>query len=235
MASLLRTAPRLHVRRPSPTAAEFTVTTEPPPTLRLRLLSLAVVALRLTLCLAVLLVLHSQWCASASGCARLLSLSRPLTLAAPRSSLLWPWPCLALARLPAPALLALLAATLYLVGLGRAHARESLLVLRGLGVQTTEAPVSFFSPASLLSSPFSWVCSSGAATRFIPTEKIHDILLNEAFRGFEVRYYLVVVVEGEQDVVVVFPGLLPPRHIVETVWRGARQCLYEGRTEDKGG
>lgn len=64
-------------------------------------------------------------------------------------------------------------------------------------------------------------------TRFIPTEKIQDILINEAFKGFEVRYYLVIVVEGEQDVVVCFPRLLPRRKIVERVWRGARGCLYE--------
>ena len=66
-----------------------------------------------------------------------------------------------------------------------------------------------------------------ASTRFIPTEKIQDILVNEAFRGFEVRYYLVVVVEGEDEVVVVFPRLLPGRVIVERVWRGVRGCLYE--------
>ena len=64
-------------------------------------------------------------------------------------------------------------------------------------------------------------------TRFIPTEKIQDILINEAFKGFEVRYYLVIVVEGEEDVVVCFPRLLPRRKIVEKVWRGARGCLYE--------
>ena len=51
--------------------------------------------------------------------------------------------------------------------------------------------------------------------------------MNEAFRGFEVRYYLVIVVEGEEEVVVVFPRLLPRRQIVETVWRGVRMCLYE--------
>ena len=51
--------------------------------------------------------------------------------------------------------------------------------------------------------------------------------MNEAFRGFEVRYYLIVVVEGEDEVVVVFPRLLPGRDIVEKVWRGARRCLYE--------
>lgn len=54
------------------------------------------------------------------------------------------------------------------------------------------------------------------------------MLINEAFRGFEVRYYLIVIVEGEEDVVVVFPKLLPGRKIVEEVWRGVRGCLYEG-------
>lgn len=78
---------------------------------------------------------------------------------------------------------------------------------------------------------------STATTRFIPTEKIQDILVNEAFRGFEVRYYLVVVVEGEEDVVVVFPRMLPRRVIVESVWRGVRGCLFEpaeGTEKDRG-
>ena len=42
-------------------------------------------------------------------------------------------------------------------------------------------------------------------TRFIPTSQIRDIFIHEAFRGFEVRYYLAVIVEGEGEVVVVFP------------------------------
>ncbi|KAK4132894.1 hypothetical protein BT67DRAFT_334436, partial [Trichocladium antarcticum] len=84
----------------------------------------------------------------------------------------------------------------------RLHRTESVLVLRGLGIQT---------------------CSGWRGrARFIPTEKIRDVLINEAFRGFEVRYYLVVVVEGEGDVVVLFPALLPRRRIVEAVWRGVR-------------
>jgi len=37
----------------------------------------------------------------------------------------------------------------------------------------------------------------------------------------------VVVVEGEESVVVVFPRLLPRSGIVETVWRGVRGCLFE--------
>lgn len=129
----------------------------------------------------------------------------------------------ALARLaatvPLPALLVVAAVLVYLVGL-RFHAEESLLVLRGLGVQTSKSAGTYF---------------ASAATRFIPTEKIQDIFVNEAFLGFEVRYYLVVVVEGEDDVVVVFPGLLPRRKIVETVWRGARESLYEKRGDDRSG
>lgn len=108
----------------------------------------------------------------------------------------------------------------------RAHATESLLVLRGLGIQTA-------------STGGTYLGGGAGSARFIPTEKIRDVLINEAFRGFEVRYYLVVVVEGEEDVVVVFPRLLPRRKIVETVWRGVRGCLYEPdgrvwRVDEKG-
>ena len=42
-------------------------------------------------------------------------------------------------------------------------------------------------------------------TRFIPTTAIQDIFIHEAFKGFEVRFYLSIVVQGEEDVVVVFP------------------------------
>lgn len=105
-----------------------------------------------------------------------------------------------------------LAVIILYFALRRLHVTERLLVLRGLGVQTSSSGGTYL---------------SRKATRFIPTEKIRDVLINEAFRGFEVRYYLIVVVEGEEDVVVVFPRLLPRRHIVETVWRGVRGCLYE--------
>ncbi|UNI19847.1 hypothetical protein JDV02_005994 [Purpureocillium takamizusanense] len=221
-------APRLRIRRPSPTAAEFTVTTLPPPTLALRLLGALLLALRLGLALATLLLLRARWTTCPLAAPRPASPRAPPPSPLSADALWWaldawdraPAGGEALARLasraPLPLLLAGAAAALYLVGL-RAHRSESLLVLRGLGVQTTESAGTWF---------------SGAATRFIPTEKIQDILVNEAFRRFEVRYYLVVVVEGEEDVVVVFPGLLPRRGIVEAVWRGARECLYEGRAED---
>ena len=67
---------------------------------------------------------------------------------------------------------------------------ESILVLRSLGVQTTTISPYYLVPPT---------------TRFIPTSQIRDILIHEAFRGFEVRYYLAVIVDGEAEVVVVFP------------------------------
>jgi hypothetical protein len=67
---------------------------------------------------------------------------------------------------------------------------ESLLVIRGFGIQTSTSSSTYL---------------SSAATRFIPTTQIQDIVIHEAFKGFEVRFYLAVIVEGEPDVLVVFP------------------------------
>ena len=67
---------------------------------------------------------------------------------------------------------------------------EALLVIRGLGIQTSTSSATYLSKA---------------ATRFIPATQIQDIVIHEAFKGFEVRFYLAVIVDGEPDVVVVFP------------------------------
>lgn len=67
---------------------------------------------------------------------------------------------------------------------------ESLLTLRTLGIQTSTLSSCYLLPSD---------------TRFIPTSQIRDIFIHEAFKGFEVRFYLAVVVEGEGEVVVVFP------------------------------
>lgn len=74
--------------------------------------------------------------------------------------------------------------------LRKAYTEESLLVIRGLGIQTSTSSPSYLSTSR---------------TRFIPTSHIQDIFIHEAFKGFEVKFYLSIVVEGEEDVVVVFP------------------------------
>jgi phosphatidylinositol glycan class H protein len=217
---MLTTAPYLHTRRPSPTTVEYTVSTHPPSTLSLRILLISTLLLRVLLGLSSLLLLHSAW--------QLNSYSSPLhssTIAPPVFTNEFIWHIVAIIHfsplgqlstrlatsIPALVLVGGCILTLYSIFL-RLHTSESLLVLRGLGIQTSTSSTTYLSTA---------------ATRFIPTEKIQDIFINEAFRGFEVRYYLVVVVEGEDEVVVVFPRLLPRRRIVESVWRGARECLYE--------
>ncbi|KAJ5590745.1 hypothetical protein N7450_004717 [Penicillium hetheringtonii] len=97
----------------------------------------------------------------------------------------------------------------------RGYTEESLFVIRGFGIQTSTSSSTYL---------------SSAATRFIPTTQIQDIVIHEAFKGFEVRFYLAVIVEGEPDVLVVFPHLLPKREILEEVWRGSRRCLYDAKS-----
>ncbi|KAJ5155019.1 uncharacterized protein N7500_010458 [Penicillium coprophilum] len=97
----------------------------------------------------------------------------------------------------------------------RGYVEESLLVIRGFGIQTSTSSSTYLSTAS---------------TRFIPTTQIQDIVIHEAFKGFEVRFYLAVIVEGEPNVLVVFPHMLPKREILEQVWRGSRRCLYDAKS-----
>ena len=217
---MLTTIPHLRTRRPSPTTVEFIVSTIPPQTLALRLLFLATLLLRVLLGLSTLLLLYSKWSLSPYA-ASIPTLPTP----PPFFSNEFIWYIIdAIHKSPIgilftsfsshiPAALLIPASALVACGIVlRIHTSESLLVLRGLGIQTSTSSTTYLGTAS---------------TRFIPTEKIQDILVNEAFRGFEVRYYLIVVVQGEDEVVVVFPRLLPGRDIVEKVWRGARRCLYE--------
>lgn len=222
---MLTTPPTLHIRRPSPTTAEFTVSTRPPPTIRFRILLFSVFLVRFALGTSVLLLLYTKWSQSPYA-PPYTPLSSPSTFFSVSNiryvlhTILSTPLGLSLSRLTATTppylLITPCLAALYLCVL-RIHTTESLLVLRGLGIQTASTGRTFL---------------SGDLTRFIPTEKICDVLINEGFLGFGVRHYLVVVVDGEEELVVVFPGLLPGRKVVERVWRGVRGCLYEG--EEKG-
>lgn len=288
---MLTTKPYLRTRRPSPTTAEFIVSTRPPLTPSLRILLGLVYVARFLAALGVLLFLFSAWSlspyspspspspspafpssqpaatttdltatlalamdtntnasndataaafqpASSSSPASLSSSPPPSTTTTTTTTAIVSLATLhnlllhlqthtqpgrlatSLARaLPASILLAAAVPVclllLYVLLLGRIHTEERLLVLRGLGIQIRSS-----SSGTLLP-------SGATATRFIPTGKIRDVLIAEAFRGFEVRHYLAVVVDGEEDVVVVFPRLLPRPRVLEKVWRGVRGCLWE--------
>ncbi|RYP11989.1 hypothetical protein DL767_011558 [Monosporascus sp. MG133] len=229
---MLTTKPYLRIRRPSPTTAEFIVSTRPPLTPPLRIFLYLLYLIRLIAGLEILLLLYSAWTlspysqssastnSSSSSSSTIATTSTPLLSLATLDDLLRAVQTTALGRLNTRVATAVPAwvlapgglAALYLLLL-RIHTEERLLVLRGLGIQTT--------------TPGGATVLARGTTRFIPTGKIRDVLINEAFRGFEVRHYLVVVVEGEDDVVVVFPRLLPRPRILEKVWRGVRGCLFE--------
>ncbi|KAK3397290.1 GPI-GlcNAc transferase complex, PIG-H component-domain-containing protein [Sordaria brevicollis] len=229
---MLTTTPYLTTRRPSPTTAEFTLTTCPPLTPPLRAALFGVLCLRFIAVLSVIIGIYSAFFSPPSNPPPpvfpsgryydfdlnnfLLHILHLLYISAPGQ-----WVAtLATSVLPPYAVLGLSAVTAYIALFARIHTTESLLVLRGLGIQMSSSVGggNFFRLGG---------GTYMKRTRFIPTEKIQDILINEAFKGFEVRYYLVIVVEGEEDVVVCFPRLLPRRKIAEKVWREARGCLYE--------
>ncbi|PQE06625.1 gpi- c transferase complex protein [Rutstroemia sp. NJR-2017a BVV2] len=197
---MLTCPPTLHTRRPSPTTIEYTVSTLPPLTLPLRLLLLLTHLIRLSLGFLILLTLYIHYLRyfpPPTG-------FEPLTPYLP--SYLLPSQLLSLQ----PHILPLLLLPLYPL-LTRPHTHESLLILRHLGLQISSSPQTYLSTTK---------------TRFIPSTKIQDIYINEVFKGFEVRYVLVVVVEGEGELLVVFERLLPGRRVLERVWRGARGGLF---------
>jgi phosphatidylinositol glycan class H protein len=142
---MLTVAPHLRTRRPSPTTVEYTVSTSPPPTLPLRLLLGFTILLRVTIGLSVLLLLYSKFLLS--------TYSAPLESYLPRppiqsNAFIWYLAYnLTTSHLgvlfshfatltPSIILLPTSVTILYLLSL-RLHTTESLLVLRGLGIQTS--------------------------------------------------------------------------------------------------
>ncbi|CAK7217369.1 hypothetical protein SBRCBS47491_003140 [Sporothrix bragantina] len=244
--------PHLEVRRPSPTTVEFVVTTQPRRTGWTGwALAAAVVGVRVLLAASAGIALWA-W-TNREEVALLGARFRAERLKGARNGENMTWQNLAWhlfvsahgldalrATAAAPPWLVLpLCAAAFYASVARVHTSESLLVLRGLGIQTRSTGATYLgelvsglsvvwwtltTPWALVARFFSISSSDGssfrgggggfgagggataadgyygeptpAATRFIPTEKLQDLLVNEAFLGFEVRYYLVAVVAG---------------------------------------
>ena len=171
----------LSIKRPTPTTVSYTVSTRSEPsTFAAQLTNAISILLRLAAGLVVLIaLLHEHQTLFHSTIYRLPASLHSLLPALPRI----------LATLPPALRIGVYALVSWLV-LRKGYTSESLLVVRGLGVQTATAGSSFL-----------W----GGSTRFIAASAVQDIFIHEAFRGFEVRFYLCIVVEGEEGVVVVFP------------------------------
>lgn len=108
----------------------------------------------------------------------------------------------------------------------QSNIEESILVMRNIGIElTTKKPSMFF----LL----------GKANRnittelFIPVNDIVDIIIHEAFVGFEVIFYMLIIRSSARKLTIVFGELLPRRHQLELVLRGARKTLFYGRNDNK--
>ncbi|KAF5871875.1 putative phosphatidylinositol n-acetylglucosaminyltransferase protein [Botrytis fragariae] len=206
---MLTCPPTLYIRRPSPTTIEYTVSTRPPLALPLRILLILTHIIRVVLALGILLLLYTYYLTLLPPPSILSSLTIPPSILLRLQ---------ALTTLLSPLLLVPISLALLLFLTLRPHTSESLLILRHLGLQISSSPKTYLSTTK---------------TRFIPSQKIQDIYINEVFSNFEVRYVLVVVVEGEGELVVVFERLLPGRAVLERVWRGGRRGLFGG--EERGG
>ncbi|KAL7270022.1 hypothetical protein RUND412_007275 [Rhizina undulata] len=202
----------LRIRSPSPTTIEFTVSNRPPPTIPHLLLSRISLLLRILLFGLTLLTLSLKYplLPPLPLPAQLQQIVIALQSQSPPISRLLPHLQILASATPDKFLLPVALLVLYIVT-RRAYTEESLLVIRSVGVQISTTTGVWW----------------GRKTRFIPTVAVGDVVINEGFKGFEVRFYLAVVVDGEGEVVVVFPGLLPGRRVLERVWRGARGCLFE--------
>ncbi|CAK7262553.1 hypothetical protein SEPCBS119000_000018 [Sporothrix epigloea] len=243
-------APHLEVRRPSPTTVEFIVTTQPRRSGWTGwALATAVVGVRVLLALsagAALWAWINREIVAVLGTRRGVGGGNHVNSGSKREQdMTWQnlaWHLFvsahgldalrAVATAPPWLVLPLSAVALY-ASVARVHTSESLLVLRGLGIQTRSTGATYLGelvsglsvvwwtlmmPWTLVARFFSISSSDNAsfpsfgggaglapgnyggptpaATRFIPTEKLQDLLVNEAFLGFEVRYYLVAVVAG---------------------------------------
>ncbi|KZF25276.1 hypothetical protein L228DRAFT_280528 [Xylona heveae TC161] len=191
---MLNVPVRLSIRRPSPTTVSYTVSNAPSRTsFSAQATFYVTIILRVLLAISALAVAVAKF-TQVSGAqkvpgAQILFESTSLGTFSDGIATRFSW------KIVFPAVAAIIYAVVQ-----KGYTEESLLVIRGLGIQTSTSSSTYLSTA---------------ATRFIPTNEIRDIFIHEAFKGFEVRFYLAVVVRGEEDVVVVFPNLLPKRRMLE--------------------
>ena len=211
----------LSIDRPTPTTILYTVSTRSSPTtLTSRALTLVSLLLRLLIGLLVISTLLED-CRQISYFCNLNILNRLSNVLADSP---FDKPTILLNDLGNPTIRLVVRALVSVLLFRKFFTQESLLVIRGLGVQTSTSSSSYL---------------GSATTRFIPTTSIQDIFIHEAFKGFEVRFYLGIVVEGEESVVVVFPVRVLPRPgkvcittltVAETSpsTRGFGKCLARG-------
>ncbi|ANZ75641.1 BA75_02070T0 [Komagataella pastoris] len=87
--------------------------------------------------------------------------------------------------------------------------KESLLVIPNTGIQITSMRINDGIPRS----------TKTLDSHFVSTEYLSDIVINEAFQGNEVIYYMVAVTRKNNKIklLVIFPKLLPRLNILKKI------------------
>ncbi|KAI9595469.1 GPI-GlcNAc transferase complex, PIG-H component-domain-containing protein [Syncephalis fuscata] len=86
---------------------------------------------------------------------------------------------------------------------------ESLLVVRDFGLQVKTTYV-----------------GGRNVTRMIDIACVKDIVINEGITMFQVKFYLAILVDKQDKMVIIFEHLLPSLKILLKVYRGTRALMY---------
>lgn len=99
-----------------------------------------------------------------------------------------------------------------LAALLRPVRKESVLAIKGMGVQISHS---------------GHLRKIGDSCLFIPYHDVLDILINEVFIGLQVLPVIQIVRKDSADLVLAFQSLTPPLADLEIVWRGLHKALIE--------
>ncbi|CAG8614134.1 12986_t:CDS:2 [Gigaspora rosea] len=92
--------------------------------------------------------------------------------------------------------------------------QESILSIRDIGIQVETVYI-----------------NGRTVSRFIERSKISDIIINEGITMLQVKFYMAIIVEGQDKMVVVFQHLLPKYSILIQVYRGTRSIIFNESEE----
>ncbi|KAJ2798582.1 hypothetical protein H4R20_004769 [Coemansia guatemalensis] len=107
-------------------------------------------------------------------------------------------------------LFALLPMALYLIRASLQVYKESLIVIRSVGIQTETVTLAGF-----------------RSVRSYELQQIKDLFIHEALQLFEYRYYMAILPrDPHHRIVIMFPHLLPKLDKLLPVYHGARRLLF---------
>ncbi|RHZ47079.1 hypothetical protein Glove_593g32 [Diversispora epigaea] len=92
---------------------------------------------------------------------------------------------------------------------------ESILLIRDVGVQVKTVYL-----------------NGRIVSKFIDKDKISNIVINEGITILQVKFYMVILVEEADRMVVVFQHLLPKLNVLLQVYQGTRSIIFNEMEEN---